>query len=137
MSVFPVAVAVTVVAILVHLYFYGAWRRTAEVRRKLRAQGVIGPPPSVLYGNLPEMQKIQLQTAAMASPPHGASAIIAHDYTSTLFPYFVEWRKQYGILLIFMLFIFIWLFYKFNLDRNVLLLSIKFFIHSLAHFYFF
>ncbi|XP_038893046.1 cytochrome P450 714A1-like isoform X2 [Benincasa hispida] len=95
-SVFPVAVTVTVVAILVHLYFYGAWRRTAEVRRKLRAQGVTGPPPSILYGNLPEMQKIQLQTAAMASPPHRASAIVAHDYTSTLFPYFVEWRKQYG-----------------------------------------
>ncbi|KAL0539814.1 hypothetical protein IC582_024035 [Cucumis melo] len=94
--VFPTAFVMAVVMILLHFYFYGAWRRTADVRRKLRAQGVTGPPPSILYGNLPEMQKIQLQTAAMASPLHCASAIVAHDYTSTLFPYFVEWRKQYG-----------------------------------------
>lgn len=102
-SVFPAAVAVAVVAVFVHFYFYGAWRRTAEVRRKLREQGVGGPPPSVLYGNLPEMQKIQLQAAAVASPPHHATAIVAHDYTSTLFPYFVKWRKQYGKLLLLLL----------------------------------
>ncbi|XP_023516881.1 cytochrome P450 714A1-like [Cucurbita pepo subsp. pepo] len=96
-SVLFAAVAVAVVAVVVHFY-YGVWRRTAEIRRKLRAQGVTGPPPSLLYGNLPEMQEIQLEAAAaaMASPPHHASVIVAHDYTSTLFPYFVKWRKQYG-----------------------------------------
>ena len=98
-SVLFAAVAVAVVAVVVHFY-YGVWRRTAEIRRKLRAQGVTGPPPSLLYGNLPEMQEIQLEAAAaaMASPPHHASVIVAHDYTSTLFPYFVKWRKQYGII---------------------------------------
>ncbi|XP_022941651.1 cytochrome P450 714A1-like isoform X2 [Cucurbita moschata] len=95
-SVFPAAIAVAVVAVLVHLYFNSAWRKTAELRRKLREQGVMGPPPSVLFGNLPEMKKIQLEAAAMASPPRHASAIVAHDYTSTLFPCLVKWRKQYG-----------------------------------------
>ncbi|PRQ37065.1 hypothetical protein RchiOBHm_Chr4g0398471 [Rosa chinensis] len=37
------------------------------------------------------MQKIQLQ--AQKSPNH--SEFVAHNYTSSLFPYFEHWRKEY------------------------------------------
>lgn len=65
------------------------------IRRKLRMQGIQGPRPSFLYGNLPEMQKIQSKIIkGKASSSHGE--LIAHDYTSTLFPYLERWRKEYG-----------------------------------------
>lgn len=60
----------------------------------LRTQGIKGPTPSLLYGNLPEMQKIQLQ--ALKSPNH--AEFVAHDYTSSVFPYFEHWRKEYGLI---------------------------------------
>lgn len=89
-----------VVWFLLHLY-NSMWFKSERVRRKLWMQGIRGPSPSFIYGNLPEMQKIQTKAAATAavrttpSTPNNAE-IVAHDYTSSLFPYFVHWRKEYG-----------------------------------------
>ncbi|KAM2975522.1 hypothetical protein FF1_001678 [Malus domestica] len=41
------------------------------------------------------MQKIQ-QQQELKPPNLLAAEFVAHDYTSTLFPYFEHWRKQYG-----------------------------------------
>lgn len=79
------------VCLFLHLY-NTIWLKSERVRKKLRVQGIRGPPPSILYGNLPEMQKIQLNT----KPSKSNHDIVAHDYTSTLFPYFEQWRKEYG-----------------------------------------
>ncbi|XP_022764435.1 cytochrome P450 714A1-like [Durio zibethinus] len=81
-----------VVCFLVHLY-YTMWFMSERLRRKLWVQGIKGPSPTFIYGNLPEMQKIQLKS--VRSTPNNAE-IVAHDYTSSLFPYFVQWRKEYG-----------------------------------------
>lgn len=78
---------------LVHHLYNSLWFRSERLRRKLWMQGIKGPSPSLIYGNLPEMQKIQ--SNALTSTPNNAD-IVAHDYTSSLFPYFVQWRKQYG-----------------------------------------
>ncbi|MFQ6647363.1 hypothetical protein Gotur_021111 [Gossypium turneri] len=78
---------------LVHHLYNSMWFRSERLRRKLWIQGIKGPSPSLIYGNLPEMQKIQLN--ALTSTPNNAD-IVAHDYTSSLFPYFVQWRKEYG-----------------------------------------
>ncbi|KAL6291248.1 hypothetical protein ACE6H2_008758 [Prunus campanulata] len=83
--------AAGLVGFLLHLY-NTVWLKSERLRRKLRVQGIKGPTPSFLYGNLPEMQKIQHQLPN--TPNH--SEFVAHDYTSTLFPYFEHWRKQYG-----------------------------------------
>lgn len=88
------AVALAIAFLLGHLY-KTVWLKCETMRRKLRMQGIKGPPPSILYGNLPEMQKIQAN-AAKPSSTGLASDIVAHDYTSTLFPYFEQWRKEYG-----------------------------------------
>lgn len=85
------------VSYVVHLYST-AWLNCERLRKKLRRQGVRGPTPSFLYGNLPEMQRIQMKAKAAideAALPHGE--FIAHDYTSSLFPYFEQWRKEYGM----------------------------------------
>lgn len=73
---------------------YTVLLKSERIKRKLRMQGIQGPPPSFLYGNLPEMQKIQLNTLKASS--FQAPDFIAHDYTSTVFPYFEQWRKEYG-----------------------------------------
>ncbi|RVW30709.1 Cytochrome P450 714A1 [Vitis vinifera] len=83
---------VGVFCIFLHLYNL-MWVRPERLRGKLRRQGIRGPPPSFIYGNVPEMQKIQL---LMAMKPPNHAQIVAHDYTSTLFPYFEQWRKAYG-----------------------------------------
>ena len=114
-------VVVGAVGLVGHVYNI-VWLRSERLRRRLRDQGIKGPTPSLLYGNLPEMQKIQLQ--AMKAPPpishdhhcrprhhhdddrdhdhHECSEeFVAHDYTSTLFPYLEQWRKEYGTLFFF------------------------------------
>lgn len=83
-------------ALLVCLFLYLfniLWLKPQRLRWQLRKQGIKGPQPSLLYGNVPQMQKIQTSMAMKASN-HGE--FIAHDYTSTLFPYFEQWRKEYG-----------------------------------------
>ncbi|CAK7340024.1 unnamed protein product [Dovyalis caffra] len=79
---------------LLHLY-NTILLKSERIKRKLRMQGIEGPTPSFLYGNLPEMQKIQLNTIK-ASSNNQAADFVAHDYTSTVFPYFERWRKEYG-----------------------------------------
>ncbi|KAK4782856.1 hypothetical protein SAY86_007230 [Trapa natans] len=89
-------------AALFRLY-YSTWRISGRHRKRLAAQGVGGPRPSLLYGNVPEMQRIQAAIArggsgevAGSHREAGSGEFVAHDYTSTLFPYFEQWRKQYG-----------------------------------------
>lgn len=72
------------------------WR----MRRRLTMQGVKGPPPSLFRGNVPEMQRIESQT--MINKHYSGDNIIAHDYTSSLFPYLDHWQKQYGMLTFFL-----------------------------------
>ncbi|XP_016449098.1 cytochrome P450 714A1-like [Nicotiana tabacum] len=70
------------------------WLKSSQILRwKLQKQGINGPKPSFLYGNVPEMQKIQ---AASLKAPTNYGEFVAHDYTSSLFPYFEQWRKLYG-----------------------------------------
>lgn len=70
------------------------WIKSAQrLRWKLQKQGISGPKPSCLYGNVAEMQKIQ---AASLKSPNNYGEFVAHDYTSSLFPYFEQWRKLYG-----------------------------------------
>ena len=72
------------------------WGESGRVRRKLRMQGITGPPPSFLYGNLPLMQKLQSQAKPPSLSSHHSHLFVSHDYTSYLFPYFEHWRRLYG-----------------------------------------
>jgi hypothetical protein len=77
-------------------YIYGTlWYNSQRVRRKLRMQGIRGPPPSsFLHGNLPDMQRI---TSRASNISKDNDQFLAYDYSAALFPYFQHWRKQYGI----------------------------------------
>ncbi|KAK9131512.1 hypothetical protein Sjap_011999 [Stephania japonica] len=76
------------------------WLKPWELRKKLEKQGITGPMPSLLVGNVPEMKRIQHEEAKKAqikSPNFHAG----HDYAPTLFPYLEQWRKQYGPLFVY------------------------------------
>ncbi|KAK8582083.1 hypothetical protein V6N13_145071 [Hibiscus sabdariffa] len=90
-TLFSVAMAAAVGYLF--LYYTSSWVKSQRLRKKLCMQGITGPPPSFLYGNVPEMRRIQLK-ANKTRRNH--SEIVAHDYTSTLFPYLDHWRKEYG-----------------------------------------
>lgn len=63
------------------------------IRWKLRRQGIRGPPPSFVTGNIPEMRRIM----SMAKAPSSESPP-PHDFSSPrIFLYFSKWTKQYGI----------------------------------------
>ncbi|KAF8398480.1 hypothetical protein HHK36_017409 [Tetracentron sinense] len=64
------------------------WLKPERLRAKLRRQGIRGPKPSFLVGNIPEMKKIK-STAVAKSPNE-------HDCASTIFPFFEQWREKYG-----------------------------------------
>ncbi|KAE8700294.1 CYP714A1 protein [Hibiscus syriacus] len=78
-TLLSVAVAAAVCYLFHH--YSSRWLRFQRVRKKLCMQGITGPPPSFLSGNLHHMQ--QLQFKANKAGTH--SEIVAHDYTSTLF----------------------------------------------------
>lgn len=94
----PLKVLVVVLFVLALYFINVLWVKPERLRKKLERQGIKGPRPSnFLYGNVQEMQKIQAISIKEASSNFGE--FIAHDYTSTLFPYFEQWRKQYGNIL--------------------------------------
>jgi len=65
------------------------------LRSKLRKQGISGPPPTILLGNLMEIIKSQLSTPN-SSPFE--TLLTHHNTASLIFPKFEEWREQYGML---------------------------------------
>lgn len=68
------------------------WLKPRSVRSKLSRQGLRGPSPLFLVGNLPEMKRID---AEFVKPPPKAGEV-KHDYAYTIIPWFIQWTKQYG-----------------------------------------
>lgn len=68
-----------------------------KLRSALRSQGLSGPPPAFLLGNILEMKRARdaaAKSAAVAGPP------ASHNCGAALLPFFEEWRKNYGTHLI-------------------------------------
>jgi len=83
------------VALLFRLY-NSLVQKPNVVRSKLRKQGISGPPPTILLGNLMDIIKSQPTTPNSPSfePP------VTHNTASLVFPKFEEWREQYGMSII-------------------------------------
>ncbi|KAH0465695.1 hypothetical protein IEQ34_005798 [Dendrobium chrysotoxum] len=74
-------------------FYYNAWIRPEKIRRKLRRQGISGPPPAFLHGNMKEAKRFVWEEK---TGRRGEDQKIRHDYTSSIFPYFERWRNMYG-----------------------------------------
>lgn len=66
--------------------------RPKRLRSKLQKQGIEGPPPSFLLGNLPAMRKSLIQHKTQSSTETRTScdvdvaSCISHEWPSKLFP---------------------------------------------------
>ncbi|KAJ0112772.1 hypothetical protein Patl1_00058 [Pistacia atlantica] len=77
------------------LYLYNVMLLKPKIlRSKLTKQGIRGPSPSFLLGNIPEMKKIQLQV--ISEQQNKAALSLAHNWPSTVFPFFEKWTDEYG-----------------------------------------
>lgn len=67
------------------------------LRAKLQRQGIKGPSPSVLFGNIDEMKRLQGRVhPTPTTSTNDFPEAIAHDWPSTLFPYLEQWKNEYG-----------------------------------------
>ncbi|CAI9103164.1 OLC1v1001610C1 [Oldenlandia corymbosa var. corymbosa] len=64
-----------------------------KLRSIMRKQGITGPPPTLLFGNILEIKKAWSGTAN-APPIFGVPN--KHDCATTIFPFFQNWLKKYG-----------------------------------------
>ncbi|KAK8681233.1 hypothetical protein V6N13_053640 [Hibiscus sabdariffa] len=70
-----------------------------KLRARLRQQGINGPPPTLLLGNIREIK--QSQSSVVKDPtPHSPAT---HNCAALLFPFFHQWRNQYGEVFVFSL----------------------------------
>ncbi|KAM3323131.1 cytochrome [Capsicum chacoense] len=74
-----------------------------KLRSKLQSQGIKGPSPSsFLYGNLLDINKIQLQNQKQPSQETNNQELeensypLQHTWPSTVFPHIKQWQIQYG-----------------------------------------
>jgi hypothetical protein len=86
------------VALFSYLYTI-LWLKPERLRQKLRSQGVKGPNPSFLFGNIPEMGRIKKELAKSDDHEMGAgtSDPFSSNYLATIFPYFLHWSRVYGM----------------------------------------
>ena len=79
--------------------------RPKGIRSKLEKQGIRGPPPSFLLGNISGIKRLQLKVQSTATkttdPQHHHDdhhvASICHQWPSRIFPHIEEWRNEYGM----------------------------------------
>lgn len=89
---------VGVLGLFFHLY-NTLVAKPGRLRSALKRQGVSGPRPTLLLGNILEIKKAR-DSAAKASingPP------ASHNCGGTLLPFFDQWRRQYGDVFMFSL----------------------------------
>ncbi|KAG9157621.1 hypothetical protein Leryth_014133 [Lithospermum erythrorhizon] len=98
MMMFPLVLTVLVV---VFSQLYNAFVfKPRKLRSKLQTQGIKGPSPSsLLYGNIPEIRAIQLQTAK--NMQDSVSSAISHSWPASVFPHIEQWRNEYGSVFIY------------------------------------
>ncbi|KAA8543619.1 hypothetical protein F0562_021635 [Nyssa sinensis] len=75
-------------------------KQPEKLRSKLRKQGITGPKPALLLGNIREIMKAR--NATVTAPPSGENPVY-HNCGSVLFPFFDQWRKQFGQVFMFSL----------------------------------
>ncbi|KAL6906015.1 hypothetical protein ACP4OV_003616 [Aristida adscensionis] len=87
----------TLLCVLLFSYLYTIlWLKPGRLRQKLMSQGVKGPKPSFLFGNIPEMRRLQQLARSDQEQEAGTSDRFTSNYVASLFPYFQHWSRLYG-----------------------------------------
>lgn len=68
-----------------------------RLKSRLQNQGIKGPSPSLLLGNIPEIRRIQTESAAAKTSQKKENPLpIDHDWPSTVFSHLNQWINEYG-----------------------------------------
>ncbi|KAI3468375.1 hypothetical protein Pfo_025038 [Paulownia fortunei] len=88
-----------VLGFFVHFYV-SLVSKPKKLRKILRQQGIDGPPPKILLGNILEIRKSRdAAEKALVNHPHPP---VIHN-TASVLPFLEQWREQYGPLYTFSL----------------------------------
>lgn len=71
------------------------------LRSKLKKQGVDGPAPSFVLGNIPDIQKIKSKVSAEDASTYNFNESLSLDCRSILLPHISQWTKQFGMFICF------------------------------------
>ncbi|PIM99941.1 Cytochrome P450 CYP4/CYP19/CYP26 subfamily [Handroanthus impetiginosus] len=96
------AMAAFLLLVMVGGLVFSWWVLPYLAYRKLKANGFSGPKPNFPFGNLSDMKK-QMVKKMNQSSTSSALSIISNDIHSTAFPYFAQWQKLHGKVLIYWL----------------------------------
>nr|AJD25245.1 cytochrome P450 CYP714E21 [Salvia miltiorrhiza] len=79
--------------IVIAYVFDASISRPRRLRSGIVKQGIRGPVPSILYGNIPEIKRIteSLKPMEKRSPDK-----MVHDWFPAVFPHLEQWRNEYG-----------------------------------------
>ena len=82
--------------LLLFLLYNSLVEKPKRLRSKLSKQGISGPPPTFILGNIREIEKAKLNTAKSPS----VEPLVLHDCASLIFPYLKlkTWSQKYGTL---------------------------------------
>ena len=80
------------IGLLLRLY-NGLVVKPKRLRAMLSKQGIDGPAPTLLLGNIRQIKKAQSTTVKTPT----SEAPVSHNCGAVLFPFFEQWRRQYGI----------------------------------------
>ncbi|KAK6234485.1 Cytochrome P450 - like 10 [Theobroma cacao] len=97
-KIFLALVLLAFFGLLVRLY-NGLVVKPTKLRARLGRQGIKGPPPTLLLGNIQEIKKAQSNVVKTPSTQPPAT----HNCAALLFPFFEQWRRQYGQVFVFSL----------------------------------
>ena len=89
-----VTVAVALIGIVIRMCDALIFR-PERLRSKLREQGIRGPPPAFLLGNIRDVKEAQSKVSKASR--EGEQVIISHNSSNTPFSFFEQWSKKYGI----------------------------------------
>ncbi|KAL1834015.1 cytochrome P450 714C2 [Daucus carota subsp. sativus] len=66
------------------------------LRAKLLKKGIDGPKPTLILGNMPDIQKIQSKELASDAITYDSNETLSLDCPSVLLPHISQWTKQFG-----------------------------------------
>ncbi|KAH7576167.1 hypothetical protein JRO89_XS01G0005700 [Xanthoceras sorbifolium] len=82
-----------IVLLFLHLYNVFVTKPKA-IRSRLEKQGIRGPSPSFLLGNISEIKRIQHEEASRAAQQE--VGMISHNWSPTAFAYLEKYKNDYG-----------------------------------------
>ncbi|XP_010278928.1 PREDICTED: cytochrome P450 714C2-like [Nelumbo nucifera] len=91
-------VVVGFINLCIHLYNV-LWVKPERLRSELGKQGIRGPPRTLVLGNILDMKRAQ--SAVAKSLREEDASNMTHNLSSRLFPFFEQWRSQYGHIFMF------------------------------------